>query len=335
MKKIAVIILSLLVLTAGVFASGTSETGAQKTVILKGGLVNPADTMQAKCLFDWAERVKVATEGRVIIEVYPAEQLGNEKQLLENLNLGTIDFAEIGPGGAERFTPVFGMFENAYSFQSVDHIKNSVMNIEFIDYLNEILEAKSNISLLGFQWFGSRHVIADKPILTPEDGNGMLIRTPDVASYQVAMRALGATATPLAYGEVYMALSQGVIDAAECPYGNINVMKWYEVKKHITTTSHVEGVTCVFMSKSALNKLSAEDQKIVRECALEAWNKEFEDFKVEEGKLRAELESKGVIVHDLTPEQKQVFIDRAQKELAETSIPVWGEAWTKFQSYAK
>lgn len=337
MKRTITLLLIAMVVMGAVFAQGAGEAAysAEKPMILKGGLVSPADTPQCNCLLDWAARVKEATGGRIIIEVYPAEQLGNEKQLLENINLGTIDFALIGPGGAERFTPVFGMFENAYTFQSVQHVENVVKSREFTDYLNGILEANSNTSFLGFQWFGSRHVIADKAVLTPEDGKGMLIRTPDVPSYQVAARAMGATATPLAYGEVYMALSQGVIDAAECAFNNFLVMKWYEIKNHITTTAHVEGITCVFFTKSTLQKLTPEDQEILKNCAMEAWEKEFTQAKENQAGERAKLEALGVIFHDPTPEQKQVFIDRAQKELAETSIPVWGEAWDKFQALAK
>ncbi|MBO4393446.1 MAG: TRAP transporter substrate-binding protein DctP, partial [Spirochaetales bacterium] len=122
MKRTITLLLIAMVVMFAVYAQGSGEAAADKPIVLKGGLVSAAETPQTRCLLDWAERVKEATNGRITIEVYPAEQLGNEKQLLENVNLGTIDFALIGPGGAERFTPVFGMFENAYTFQSVQHV---------------------------------------------------------------------------------------------------------------------------------------------------------------------------------------------------------------------
>jgi tripartite ATP-independent transporter DctP family solute receptor len=286
-------------------------------------------------LLDWASIVKERTNGAVIIEVYPAEQLGNERALLENTNLGTIDWTLIGPGGAERFTPEFGMFENAYTFQSLDHIKNSIFNREFIDYLSELLESKSNLKLLGFQWFGSRHIIANKPIFTPDDGKGLLMRTPEVPAYKVAAHAVGTTATPMAYGEVYMGLSQNVIDAAECPLENINIMKWYEVRKELTMTAHIEGVTTVFINKKSFEKkLTPELQTIVYDAAIEAWNKQFDSYQDSQGALLKLLESKGVTVHTPTPEQKAVFVKRAQEMLAKDYIPKWGAVWDKFQSYA-
>jgi tripartite ATP-independent transporter DctP family solute receptor len=337
MKKMLFFVLIAVLAINFAFAGGSQEVASSaKPVILKGGLVSPADTTQTKTLLDWAEKVKERTNGAVIIEVYPAEQLGNERTLLENTNLGTIDWTLIGPSGAERFTPIFGMFENAYTFQSLDHIKNSVFNAEFVGYLSNILESNSNLKLLGFQWFGSRHVIADKPILTPEAGRGLLMRTPEVPAYKVAAYAMGTTATPMAYGEVYMGLSQGVINAAECPLENINVMKWYEVKKHITLTSHVEGMTTVFMNKQSFEKkLTPELQKIVYDAAIEAWNEEFDSYQASQDILMDELRAKGITFHEPSAEQKAVFVSRAQEMLAKDYIPKWGEAWEKFQSYVK
>lgn len=313
-----------------------ADIAAAATVVLKGGLVAAPETTQVRELNEWARLVKERTNGEVVIEVYPAEQLGNERALLEGTNLGTIDWALIGPSGAERLTPEFGIFENAYTFQSTDHIEKAAMNREFIEHLSGILEKKSGMKMLGFQWFGHRHVIADKAILTPEDGAGLKIRTPDVPAYKVACYALGATATPMAYGEVYMGLSQGVVDAAECPLENINVMKWYEVRKKLTLTSHVEGMTCVFMNKASFErKLTPEQQKIVYETGLEVWTSFFKDYQKTEAEMLEKLKAQGVEVIQPSKEQIAVFIKRAHEELAKEFIPKWGETWTKFQSYAE
>ncbi len=337
MKKFLIILVIAAICTGSLFARGAQDTATPAApVMLKGGLVAPPDSSQVRTLERWAAKVKDRTDGAVIIEIYPAEQLGNERAMLEAVNLGTIDWSHIGPSGAERFTPEFGMFENAYTFQSIDHIKNSVFNREFIDYFNDILKNKSNLMLLGFQWYGSRHVIADKPILTPEEGRGLLMRTPEVPAYRVAAHAMGTTATPMAYGEVYMGLSQNVINAAECPLENINIMKWYEVRKHITMTSHVEGMVSVFMNRTNMErKLTQEQQDIVYESALETWREQFEAQTDVEAQNKALLESKGITFHTLSDAQRSVFINRAHEMLAGDYIPKWGEAWDVFQSYAK
>lgn len=323
--------IALVILAACIVAAGWSQT-----VVLKGGLVAAPNTTQVRTLERWAQLVKERTSGSVVIEIYPAEQLGNERTLLENANLGTIDWCLVGPSGAARFLPEFGIFENAYTFQGTKHIANTAFNRDFIDFLSLRLAQKSNLKLLGFQWFGHRYMIADKPILTPEDGKGLRMRTPDVPAYKVAAYAVGATATPMAYGEVYMGLSQGVINAAECPAENIYVMKWYEVKKVLTLTEHVEGMTSVFMNENVFQKkLSAAQQKIVYDSALQAWSEFFTNYQDVDASFRAKLAEAGMKIYTPTAAQLEVFRKRAYEKLEADYIPQWGDTWKKFLELAK
>lgn len=332
MRKSAVFLFVLLF----VAEMAWSQVSSGKAVILKGGLVAAPGTTQVKTLERWAQLVKERTNGGVVIEIYPAEQLGNERTLLEYTNLGTIDWCLIGPSGAARFLPEFGIFENAYTFQGTKHIANTAFNREFIEYLGDRLAQKSNLKLLGFQWFGHRYMIADKPILTPEDGKGLRMRTPDVPAYKVAAYAVGATATPMAYGEVYMGLSQGVINAAESPAENIYVMKWYEAKKALTLTEHVEGMTSVFMNQNVYkSKLSKDQQKIVMDSALEAWAQFFANYQDVDATYRAKLAEMGMKIYTPTPAQLEVFRKRAYEKLEKDYIPTWGETWKKFSELAK
>ena len=133
-----------------------------------------------------------------------------------------------------------------------------------------------------------------------------------------------------------MGLSQGVVDAAECPLENIYVMKWYEVRKDLTLTSHVEGITSVFMNKRNFeNRLTPEQQKIVFDTGMEVWSAFFEDYQKTEAEMLERLKAQGVTVHTPTPEQMKVFVSRAHELLAQDFIPQWGETWEKFQSYLK
>lgn len=327
---------ALLVIFAVLIGSAWSQASGGKAIVLKGGLVAAPNTTQVRTLERWSQLVKERTNGAVQIEIYPAEQLGNERTLLENANLGTIDWCLIGPSGAARFLPEFGIFENAYTFQGTKHIANTAFNRDFIEFLGARLAAKSNLKLLGFQWFGHRYMIADKPILTPEDGKGLRMRTPDVPAYKVAAYAVGATATPLAYGEVYMALSQGVINAAECPAENIFVMKWYEVKKVLTLTEHVEGMTSVFMNEKVFtSKLNKEQQKIVFDSALEAWAQFFANYQDVDATFRGKLADMGMKIYTPTPAQMDAFRKRAYEKLEAEYIPQWGDTWKKFIELAK
>ncbi len=333
-------LLALLCALALLFAvsspvAADSYPTSEKPISLKGGhVLAPGSTVDKTC-HAWAELVKQRTNGAVIIEVFPSEQLGVEKTLTENVNLGTIDWSFIGPGSLARFTPEFGIFENAYVYQSHKHLSNMVASREFSEYLSGILGGKSNTVFLGFQWSGPRNVLADRPILTPEDGKGMRLRVPDVPSYRVAAYAVGATATPLPFGEVYMALKQGVVDACEGSSENIYKMKFQEVKKTITLTRHIQSMGSVVMNKKSFAKLSPEQQEIVFDSALKTWEKYFIGYTEVDKEFMGKLEKEGVKFVELTDAQFAVFRNRAVEKLKEEFIPKWGATWDKFNALAK
>lgn len=336
-KLVWFVVLGIVVLpiALGSHAAAQSYPTPDNPVTLKGGHVLAPGSTADKTCHAWSELVKQRTNGAVIIDVFPSEQLGVEKTLTENVNLGTIDWSFIGPGSLARFTPEFGIFENAYVYQSHQHLKNMVSSREFTEYLSGVLEAKSNTVFLGFQWSGPRNVLADKPILSPADGQGMRLRVPDVPSYRVAAYAVGATATPLPFGEVYMALKQGVVDACEGSNENIYKMKFHEVRKTITLTRHIQSMGSVVMNKKSFAKLSPEQQEIVLASALETWETYFAGYTDVDNEFKGKLEKEGVTFVDLTDEQFSVFRNRAVEKLQEEFIPKWGQTWEKFNSLAK
>jgi tripartite ATP-independent transporter DctP family solute receptor len=336
MKTVKILAMAVFVLTVMISSAFAQDYPTpENPVTFKGGHVLPSGSTQDRTCKAWAELVRERTNGAVNIEVFPSEQLGVEKSLTESVNLGIIDWAFFGPGSLARFTPEFGIFENAYTFQGNEHLKNTAFNEDFIEYLSAILEEKSNLKFLGFQWYGHRNALADKPILTPEDGEGLRIRVPDVPSYRIAAAAMGATATPLPFGEVYMALKQGLVDACEGNNENIYNMKFYEVKKVITLTSHIEAITCVVMNTNSMSVLSPEQQEIVLQSAYETWLEYLDGYQQIDKEFRAKLEAEGVEYEELTAEQFKTFRNRAMELLKEEDIPAWGETWTKFNELAE
>lgn len=337
-KKVTLLALLLLV-SVFLFAQGQADASKyptpEKPIVLKGGTVSAPQTAQNRSLYRWRDYVKEATNGAVLIEVYPSEQLGTERVLLENANMGTIDFTYVGPGGAANLSPEFGMFENAYTIQSKKHMENSLFNYDFIKYMDGIMAKASNLNFLGFGWTGSRHALFDRPVRTPEEAAGLKMRIPDVATYKIAATAIGCVPTPISYGESYMGMSQGVVDGAEGPYQGIFDAKWYEVKKVVTETAHVESVGALFISKTAMAKLSPEQQKIVRDEAFRAMDDAYELAIGEDVEYKKKLTALGVQIITLTDAQKLFIVKRAQAQLEKDYIPKWGEAWKVFQDLAK
>jgi tripartite ATP-independent transporter DctP family solute receptor len=303
-------------------------------LILKGGHTGTPKNYMHITLVRWSDLVKERTKGEIVIEVYPSEQLGNERTLLENTNLGTIDWCLSGSGGAVRFVPAYGMFENAYTFQTLKHFENVAFNRPFMQKMSDLLEQKSNMVLGGFQWLGNRSLLSKKPVKSPEDAKGMKLRVPDVPTYRVVAQALGGIPSPLPFGEVYMALKQGVVDGVEGTPENMINMKFFEAAKNYTLTNHMIQASAVYINKNVFyNKLSKEQQKIVIDSAYEAWLWFFKQNDDVQKEYLKKLEESGVNVIRLA--SVEPFRKRALDLLKEKYIPEWGKTWEEFSALAK
>jgi tripartite ATP-independent transporter DctP family solute receptor len=307
---------------------------SQAAMVLKGGHTGTPKNMMHLALLKWSDLVKDRTKGGIVIEVYPSEQLGNERTLLENTNLGTIDWCISGSGGAARFVPAFGMFENAYTFQTLKHFENVAFNRPFMQQMSGLLEQKSNMALLGFQWLGNRSLMSKNPVQKPEDAKGMKLRVPDVPTYKVVAYALGAIASPLPFGETYMALKQGVVDAVEGTPENMINMKFFEAAKNYTLTNHMIQASALYINKDLFySKLNKDQQKIVLDSAYEAWRWFFDQNDDVQKDFLKKLTEGGVKV--ITPPSLEPFQKRAFEELKEKYIPEWGKYWEEFSALAK
>ena len=318
----------------GVLLTGMPVAPSEAGMVLKGGHTGTPKNMMHLALLKWSNLVKDRTGGGIVIEVYPSEQLGNERTLIENTNLGTIDWCISGSGGAARFVPAYGMFENAYTFQTLKHFENVAFNRPFMQQMSRLLEQKTNMALLGFQWLGNRSLLSKSPVQKPEDAKGMKLRVPDVPTYKVVAYAVGAIASPLPFGETYMALKQGVVDAVEGTPENMINMKFFEAAKNYTLTNHMIQASALYINKNLLhNKLNKDQQKVVLDSAYEAWRWFFDQNDAVQKDFLKKLGEVGVNV--ITPPSLEPFQTRALEELKAKYIPEWGKYWDEFAALAK
>jgi tripartite ATP-independent transporter DctP family solute receptor len=328
-KMICLALAGLVVLLTAVWISSSHAA-----VVLKGGHTGTPKNVMHLAMLRWSDLVKERTKGAVVIEVYPSEQLGNERTLIENTNLGTIDWCVSGSGGAARFVPAFGMFENAYTFQTPKHFENVAFNRAFMQQMSDLLEQKSNMLLGGFLWLGNRSLLSKNPVQKPEDAKGMKLRVPDVPTYKVVAYAIGAIPSPLPFGETYMALKQGVVDAVEGTPENMINMKFFEAAKNYTLTNHIIQAAAVYINKPGFaKKLTQDQQKIVIDSAYEAWRWCFEQIDDVQKDFLKKLGEAGVNV--ITPPSIEPFRQRAVEQLREKYIPEWGKYWEEFSALAK
>ncbi len=269
----------------------------------------------------FAEEVAERTEGRVAIEVYPSGQLGNEKEAIEGLQFGAVQAGVIGSGSFQFLEPKMGLIEMPYAWESREQAFNALDN-DLGEALAALLEPKG-IVVLAWWETGSRNITNNvRPIHAPADLEGLKIRvTPDKVRL-ATFEALGAEPAPLAFGELYSALQQGLFDAQENPLSIIDSASFYEVQKYVSMTGHIWGAASLVMSKAVWDEISPEDQAVILEAA-QRWAEEQRQMVADaNAALQAKLEEKGMIFNEV---DKAPFIAAVQP-IWESQAEVYGPA---------
>lgn len=244
MKKVKKI-LSLLLISALVIStfSGCSSAktpvpaGNTETIQLKLGMVDPASSNYYKGMMKVAEEVSTATNGKVKITVYPSSQLGNERDMYEGCQLGSIDMTSAANSVMTAFIPEMGVLDQPFLFDSAEQA-NKVIDGKLGEKIAEKAAAQG-VHVLGWMESGFRDVFSNRPIQKLEDFKGLKIRVMENDVHIAAFNALGAIATPMAAGDQFIGFQQKTIDAAENAIANFLANKFYEVIKNITRSQHL------------------------------------------------------------------------------------------------
>ena len=218
----------------------------------------------------FAKRVKERTNGQVTIQVYPAAQLGDERQLGEALQVGTVDMMWSSGPMLGRYVAPFNGLEGGYLFRDQEHLYKVVRG-PIGQELNEQLIKGIGVRVLDYHFAGERHLTTtNKAVRTPADLKGMLIRVPQLDNYMATFKALGASTVGIAFNETYMALKMGVAEGQENPISSIYAMKFHEVQKYINLTSHIFATGIYSMNNKKFLALPANFQAILQEEAASA-----------------------------------------------------------------
>ncbi len=246
-----------------------SMATAQKTIVLRLAETHPADYPTTLGDMKFAELVKERSKGRIVIEVYPGSQLGQEKAVIEQVQFGAIDFTRVSISPLASFVPVFNALQLPYLYRSEDHMWKVLLG----PIGKELFASLEPSGFVGIGWFepGARNFYNSKrPVSKPEDLKGLKIRVQESELMVGMVQGLGATATPMPYGEVYSGLQTGVIDGAENNWPSYESTSHFEVAKFYTLDEHTRVPEIIVGSKISLSKLSAKDLELVKQAALDA-----------------------------------------------------------------
>ena len=252
----------------GSTATGSTATGDAEYEMI-AGTSTPETHPYNLGMNKIGELVSEKTDGAVKLDVFGNSQLGSERDLLEGLQLGSLQMTCTSTAPLAGFTDSFLVFDLPFIFETTEQAR-AVLDSEVGQ---EILHSVDDQGLVGLAWFenGFRNVTNNvRPITVPDDLKGIKIRTMENQMHMAAFQIMGADPTPMAMGDVFTALQQGTIDAEENPVPIVATNKFQEVQKYISMTGHIFSPTPVFIAKDYYEALPEEYQTAIQEAATEA-----------------------------------------------------------------
>ena len=264
---------------------------------LKLGHLANEDNIWNKASLKFGEELKALTDGRIEVQVYPNESLGKEMDLINGMQLGTVDMTITGES-LQNWAPMAALLAVPYAYKSLDQM-DAIASGEIGDKIKAEIIEKAKIRPIAYFARGPRDLTSNRPIKSPDDLNGLKLRVPNVPLFVDVWKSLGASPTPMAFSEVFTSLQNGTIDAQENPLALIKSASFYEVQKYVNKTEHVRSWIYLTISEITWNKLSDADKAAVMEAAKRAQAYERKLFLADEQSLAKELQDKGMTFVDV------------------------------------
>jgi tripartite ATP-independent transporter DctP family solute receptor len=304
---------ALIVLVLAAVLAPASPAEAQPTIVLKFAHITPTTFPYHDGALKFKEVLERISGGRVEVQVFPAAQLGGERDINEGIRLGTIHIG-VGAGALAGFAPIYNIVELPFLIKNQDHMER-VSDGPAGKLLARRIEEQSGLKVLGFWSTGDSGIQTVKaPVRTPDDLKGVKIRVMENQALIESTRALGATPTPMPFPEVYTAMKQGVVEGAHLDYTALYTTRVYETVKFITEPGFhfLAEPRPVIMSQKFFASLPANVQQEIQQAADEAIRFQRRLFRERQQKAIDELRARGIT---FTRIDEKAFLERLQ--------PIW------------
>lgn len=297
---------------------GVQHLGAQSVKVLRIGSDIQDDVAVSRGIHRLSEIVSKQTQGRIKIEYYPTNQLGTSEEQISGTRMGTQEGWFGANGQMARLLSTFQLVSPPFAYKDKE-ARLAVEGSPFFDKVRAELRQKYGMVILFYDWFrGYRQLYTKRPVRKIEDLKGLKLRVPPSPARILAWQRLGASPTPVASGEMYMALKEGVVDGIELEELDLHAAHIDEVAKYATLTSHDAIFVSVAINKKFWESLTPEDRKILQAAAVEA--REYVDqISPEMVKRTFEISRKEEKVEfiSLTAAQREEFLKVGQQVLDE------------------
>ena len=285
--------------------SGAANEESGNYTIKFAHVVNPS-VAKGRAADKFAEMIEERTNGQITVEVYPDSQLGSDREIIEHMQSGTVQMNAPFTGVLPTFVEEFELFDLPFLFESREEAYQAT-NGELREILGEKLEAQG-LHLLNFWDGGFKHLTNSiRPIETPEDINGLKMRTSQSPLLIKQFQSLNAGGVSVDFSELYTALQTRTVDGQENPLSNIVSRRLYEVQDYLTMSGHGYMAYPLVISSNFYNQLP-EDLKIhINEVAQEVTEWQWEEAYKDEEEFMGVLNESAIQINELSGEQKEVF----------------------------
>ena len=286
----------------------TINRNSEGKIVIRAGHQVASDGVWQVGFEAFAKAINEISGDKFEIQIFPSGQLGDQSELIQQLQLGTVEMCVSSCADLGNYVPVCGLLDVPYLFESKQQAWN-VMDGDIGDMVDQEIRDKVGINVMGYWSGGTRNIFSSKGAVNKaEDVKGLKMRTQPNDVHVKAFESLGVVVSPIAYTELYSALQQKVVDAAENDLSNYYQMKFYEVCKNYSKTEHIIQVATgiALVSPEFYNALTDEEKGWFDEACKIAQEEQRKWVEDSESDFVAKLEAEGVVINEV---DKQSFVD--------------------------
>jgi tripartite ATP-independent transporter DctP family solute receptor len=283
---------------------------AQQKVVWKASDVHPLGYPTVEAIVRMGKKLETATNGRISIQMFPAMQLGGEKEMIEQAQVGALQIARISVGAMGPVVDDLNVFNMPFVFRDEAHMRKVIdgpIGQEFLDRMSNA--AGSRLIALGWMDSGTRNIYAKKAVTAPGDLKGMKIRMMGNPLFVDTMNAMGGNGVAMGFNELYSALQTGVVDGAENNPPTLLAQNHYTVSKVYSLTGHLIIPEIFVFSKRTWDGLSKDDQALLKKLSREAQMEQRQLWDAYSGEAETKLKAAGV---QFVPADKAAFYKATQ-----------------------
>lgn len=311
----------------GSTTEGNSDEGSsgksEEKYELKFGMVAGNQQNEFKAAEKLAEYVEKESDGQLIVKIYPNSQLGDDRAMLEQVSEGSLDITLAETARFGIWVPRASLMGLPYFVDGYEHLQMALNDTDYGKELKDELLNEHNWRIVGNAYNGTRQTTSNREIKTLDDMKGLKLRVPEADTLLDYAKYTGASATPMAFTEVYLALQTNAVDGQENPLSTIDAQKFYEVQDYLALTNHVVNDANYVVSNQMWEKLPEELKTILEDGIKEAADYHTQLFTEEEANLIAKFKDEGVTV---TEPDLQEFKEAVSKAYPKYLEEIGGDA---------